>query len=997
MPTIRKTVGQITLKVLTDVESTTYYYLLVSSIAPTPSAPTTNPPGGGWSTTEPGFFSYVPTQDTAIISGKNYYTRSGSSGSYVYTLVSEPTIENLNSYYEKIYGDTKSLYVTVQTVYTDGTYEYTVPSLSSSYEAAKEAYNRAQTALDLAGDTNQYFWVLSSPYSANVPAGVYVTHIPQSQFKPNPTQSNILVQDTGLTIRNGITALASLTGNALNFYSPTTHNTAMQLSGQALNFYNPNNDRLSLSLNSNGLNFYGSSIINSDASLTTTGLVLSKGGIQTGTSGQNGFVYLSSEDYQRKDATHNGITINGHTPTAAGIDDKTIDDPAWREIIGTKFGVDSEGNLYANNANLSNATVEGAITATSLTIGSGSDSYNAINAMNAAGYTIEIINDITAAPNNVVINDNSTYLYPIMYHNGIKVESADIINTQYIWYRGSDVIGIQGDSSNGGIVADYGYTYRVAYSFDDGEVGQAPSVQQVLVDPSKYITRISDTGITIHPEFNINTTSIQLDGTGLDIIKNGVSVAKYSTTARIGQENSSRFLVNTNSLQAYSGTDVIPYFEVNVNGLSWGSNTAATTAEVNMAAQTANNYIALGTTGIMVYDGHNGIQSADNPSATINNIFIDNDSLDIRKGTNVLATFGATEARIGNQNEGNLLAGPNGITVRDGLTELAIFGANGMRMGKENGAHITLQGESLSGNSSEIQYFDISSNGGAYTCWVYLGDLITCTGAKTINLSSYSSDWDDMSTGDLLKVDLAYAYQTGYVPWFIFEEIYFTKGTANTSNQYAIYDGANTLTITASYPTPPYTSYTYSETGVTLRRNEVINNTPLYRFGNEINNGGGAFSFLVGDHTTSNENIQLIAGKYNAVASNVAFAIGNGSADDSRSNALVVNWNGTMTIAGTLTQSSDKRLKKHKAYLGDDAVEFIDKLKPVYYLKDNEPHLGFYAQDIEAIDSWNCMIGEMNGYKTLGYTEIIAPLVTYCQYLEKRIAELESQFEGGID
>lgn len=35
------------------------------------------------------------------------------------------------------------------------------------------------------------------------------------------------------------------------------------------------------------------------------------------------------------------------------------------------------------------------------------------------------------------------------------------------------------------------------------------------------------------------------------------------------------------------------------------------------------------------------------------------------------------------------------------------------------------------------------------------------------------------------------------------------------------------------------------------------------------------------------------------------------------------------------------------------------------------------------------MIGEMNGYKTLGYSEIIAPLVAYCQHLEKRIKKLE--------
>lgn len=1026
MPTIRKTVGQITLKVLTDVESTTYYYLLVSSMAPAPSKPTTNPPTGGWSTTEPEFFIYMPTQDTTIVPGKDYYIRSGTEGSYTYTKVLEPSIDNLNNYYEKIYGDTRSLYVTVQTLYTDNTFEYTQPSLSSSYEAAKEAYNRAKTALDLAGDINQYFWALSSAYSQTVPAGVYVTSISQSQFKSNPSQGNILIQNTGLTIRDGLNSLASLTGSALNFYNPTTHNVAMQLNGQALNLYDSINDKLTLSLNNVGLNFYGSSTSTPDASLTSMGLTLTKGGIKAGNDGEIGFIYLSSEDYPLREfeltsdvtidegktyyiinnnkyipvtqptvedienyyeikSTAQGLNINGHIPSQGAT--QANNDPAWREIIGTKFGVDSEGNLYANNAHLSGATVEGEITATSLTIGNGSNAYNGEAAINVSGYDIVIYEDST--DNSIIDHENTTYLYPVMYHNGEIDNTVD--NTHYIWFMDNIEPGTTGDAAKGGIIASYGHSYRVTYDFDDSAVGTGTLVQERIVDPSKYITKISDTGITIHPEFNTNTTSIQLDGTGLDIIKNGVSVAKYSTTARIGQENGSRFLINTNSLQAYSGTDITPYFEVSANGLSWGNNTAATTAEVNVAAQTASNYIALGATGIMIYDGRNGIQSADNPSTTINNVFIDNDSLDIRKGTNVLATFGATEARIGNQSGGHLLAGSNGIAVKDGLTELAIFGVNGMRMGKEDGAHITLQGESLSGNSSEMQYFDISSNGGTYTCWVSLGSLIKSTGAKTVDLSSYSSDWDNMSVGDLLRANLTYVYQTEYGPWFNFEEIYFTKGTASTSSQYAIYDGANTLTITASYPAPPDTSDTYSETWVTLRRNEVINNTPLYRFGNEISNGGGAFSFLVGDHTISNENIQLIAGKYNAVATDVVFAIGNGSADNGRSNALVVNWNGKMTIAGTLTQSSDKRLKEHKAYLGDDAVEFINKLKPVYYLKDNEPHLGFYAQDIEKVDSWNCMVGEMNGYKTLGYTEIIAPLVAYCQHLEERIKQLEEK------
>ena len=367
MSTIIKIVGQITLKALTDVESTTYYYLLQSSMAPAPSTPTTNPPTGGWSTTEPEFFIYMPTQDTTIISGKDYYTRSGEEGSYTYIKVLEPSIDDIGDYYEKIYGDTRSLYVTVQTLYTDNTFEYSQPSLSSSYEAAKEAYNRAKTALDLVGDTKQYFWEQPSAYSTSIPAGIYVTHIPQSQFKASggPTQGNIIIQDTGITIRNGAIPLTSLTSAALNFYNPSTHE--------------------------------------ANATLSSNGLILSKGGIIIGTAGSNNSVYISSDNL--------GSSVESLVPTPSGGTSKTD----WRAVIGSKFGVDSEGNLYANEAHIS-----GAITATSLQVNGLGDFMSFMNFENDVlkitkpgfNYSVEIRNDgvYIVDPNNQAIASYKDYI-----------------------------------------------------------------------------------------------------------------------------------------------------------------------------------------------------------------------------------------------------------------------------------------------------------------------------------------------------------------------------------------------------------------------------------------------------------------------------------------------------------------------------------------------------------------------------------------------------------
>ena len=81
-----------------DVTATCRYYLLQASSLDAPDQPALNPPGGSWSKTEPSYTS----------------------------------------------GSTNTLYFVDLTVFSDGTWAYSSVSKSSAYEAAKEAYNKAQ-------------------------------------------------------------------------------------------------------------------------------------------------------------------------------------------------------------------------------------------------------------------------------------------------------------------------------------------------------------------------------------------------------------------------------------------------------------------------------------------------------------------------------------------------------------------------------------------------------------------------------------------------------------------------------------------------------------------------------------------------------------------------------------------------------------------------------------------------------------------------------------
>lgn len=82
--------------------ATCRYYLLQASNLDAPDQPTLNPPGGSWSETEPSYTS----------------------------------------------GSTNTLYFVDLTIFSDGTWSYSAASKSSAYEAAKEAYNKAQQVTD---------------------------------------------------------------------------------------------------------------------------------------------------------------------------------------------------------------------------------------------------------------------------------------------------------------------------------------------------------------------------------------------------------------------------------------------------------------------------------------------------------------------------------------------------------------------------------------------------------------------------------------------------------------------------------------------------------------------------------------------------------------------------------------------------------------------------------------------------------------------------------
>lgn len=103
--------AQVTLAVTVDVSSVTTWYRLQASSSAAPSKPTALTPSG-WTQTEPSYTG----------------------------------------------GSTSTLYTCQRTVLSDNTFSWSQVSVSSSYEAAKAAWNKAQAAADAATATANHFF-----------------------------------------------------------------------------------------------------------------------------------------------------------------------------------------------------------------------------------------------------------------------------------------------------------------------------------------------------------------------------------------------------------------------------------------------------------------------------------------------------------------------------------------------------------------------------------------------------------------------------------------------------------------------------------------------------------------------------------------------------------------------------------------------------------------------------------------------------------------------
>ena len=166
----------------------------------------------------------------------------------------------------------------------------------------------------------------------------------------------------------------------------------------------------------------------------------------------------------------------------------------------------------------------------------------------------------------------------------------------------------------------------------------------------------------------------------------------------------------------------------------------------------------------------------------------------------------------------------------------------------------------------------------------------------------------------------------------------------------------------------------------------------------------GNYSTAMGYSTTASDYGSLVIGQYNSSGSsvtniatsfnteNTAFVIGNGTANDSRSDALTVLFDGTTTIAGDLSINSDARLKANIISLGSTLAKLLQIDGKTYTMKkdkNKKQKIGVLAQDIEKV--FPELVSESNGVKSVNYQGLVPVLINALKEQDSKMKEQDNK------
>lgn len=182
-----------------------------------------------------------------------------------------------------------------------------------------------------------------------------------------------------------------------------------------------------------------------------------------------------------------------------------------------------------------------------------------------------------------------------------------------------------------------------------------------------------------------STEGVYLDSNGQLSVGNSDTFFKYY----IDTDGTRKLDISANSISFYAGSekknveDAIGEISDNLSSNYYTK--SGVNKEVANAAKTATNYLNFSSAGLVV---------GDITASTLgNNVLIDNDSVDIRNGTTVLASYASNSIRIGltSGTNKNILINTDGLHIYEGTAYIAYFKPTEVRLGSKAGTNANIK------------------------------------------------------------------------------------------------------------------------------------------------------------------------------------------------------------------------------------------------------------------------------------------------------------------
>jgi len=370
--------------------------------------------------------------------------------------------------------------------------------------------------------------------------------------------------------------------------------------------------------------------------------------------------------------------------------------------------------------------------------------------------------------------------------------------------------------------------------------------------------------------------------------------------------------------------------------------------EIEDAKKVATNYLSMDSTGIMVADMNDGEQK---PSeATGRNVFIDNDSVDIRNGTltlasftgdntkfydpvykKELATFGTGGAIIGANNEQRFVIEKDSVSAinENGAPVFSIVSTNKTFETEAEAAPAGEVGAYISGSTITLDAGDSVSENTFYirNISVIIGINNSSSILNNVKVNSVNADATRISyydgSGYISTPDSTHSIVIPESPAFScnygVSKTTTYEITANFINDYndsynltcnftLTYNGERTLDLSVLKGSCTRTSgnnekkASFDTFASRYSYTSVISSTaytkaPAMTFGTRTGEDG-MLSSIFGQGLYAEKDGEFVIGRFNEqelqTESKYAFIVGNGEAEEHRSNALTIDWSGNI-------------------------------------------------------------------------------------------------------